>query len=83
MAKRAVCSKKSISFKTKRGKTISFTGRPGGTVGCGKKARKVTSWMRAVGRAGKACAKKARPGTATNTKCLKSHLSTSHTRAGR
>ena len=78
MARRAVCSKKTIQFKTKRGKTVRFTGRPGGSEGCGKKKRRVTAWMHAVGRAGRACAKKARPGTSTNTRCLKQHLSTSH-----
>ncbi len=75
---RAVCSKKTIAFKTSRGRPVRFTGRPGGSAGCGKKKRRVTSWMHAVGKAGKACAKKARPGTTTNARCLKSHLSASH-----
>lgn len=75
---RPVCSKKTIQFKTKRGRVIRFTGRPGGSEGCGKKKRRVTAWMHAVGRAGRTCAKKARPGTATNARCLKSILHAAH-----
>lgn len=72
---RPVCSKKNIRFKTRRGKTIAFTGRPGGSAGCGKKPRRKTAWMKEVGRVGRMCAKKAgRPGTARNAACLRNSL---------
>lgn len=68
----AVCSKKQIKFRTRRGKTISFTGRPGGTAQCGKKARKKSAWSRKFGQIGRACAKVGKPGTARNISCLRS-----------
>ena len=30
-----ICTQKKITFKTKRGKTITFTGRPSGSAVCG------------------------------------------------
>lgn len=79
MAKRIKsCAPKNIRFKTKRGRTISFTGRSGGQIKnggkCSNKARRKTAWMRTVGKAGKACARLARPGTGKNVACLKSKL---------
>jgi hypothetical protein len=73
MAKKA-CSKKTISFKTKRGRDVRFTGRPGGSDGCGKIRRKVSSWARSVGKVGKRCAKQGRPGTARNAACLRAGI---------
>lgn len=71
---RKVCSTKKIRFKTRRGRSVEFTGRPGGSAGCGKKRRKVSSWQRAVGRIGKACARQGRPGTARNASCLRTKV---------
>ncbi len=40
MAKKVVCGKKTIRFKTKRGRTVSFTGNPcGATPGTTAKRR--------------------------------------------
>lgn len=70
-----VCSKKNIRFKTRRGRPVEFTGRPGGSAGCGKIRRKVSSWARKVGKIGKRCAKTAgRPGTARNAACLRNGI---------
>ena len=79
MAKRIkTCAPKPIRFKTRRGRWVSFTGRSGGQIKnggkCSNKARRKTAWMRTVGKAGKACARKGRPGTRTNTACLKAKL---------
>lgn len=74
----AVCSKKTIRFKTRRGKTVSFTGRPGGDSknggACPHKARKRTPQMRAIAAAGRACKKAGRPGTAKNIACIRKHF---------
>ncbi len=73
MAKKA-CSKRTIQFKTKRGRVIKFTGRPGGSDECGKVRRKVSPWARAVGKIGKRCAKSGRPGSARNAACLRAGI---------
>lgn len=65
------CSVKQIKFKTKRGKTVTFKGRPGGSASCGKKKRKVSSWSRTFGKIGKACSKVGKPGTSKNVACLR------------
>lgn len=74
----AGCTISTIKFKTKRGRPVSFRGRPGGQEKnggtCGNKKRKVTPHMRAVGRAGKACAKVGKPGSSRNAACLRKKL---------
>ena len=70
------CSPSRISFRTKRGKTVSFVGRGGGDKKhggkCAHKARKRTPQMRAIAAAGRACARVGRPGTKRNISCLRS-----------
>lgn len=72
------CTPQTISFRTKRGKTVSFKGRSAGQQKaggkCSNKKRRVTAWMRQIGRAGKACSKVAKPGTARNVSCIKGKL---------
>lgn len=71
----AGCSVSLIRFKTKRKKQVSFRGRAGGQKknggDCENKKRKVTAHMRAIGKAGKACAKVGKPGSARNAACLR------------
>lgn len=66
------CAVKQIKFKTRRGKTITFKGREGGSAGCGKKKRRVSGWSRTFGKIGRACAKVGKPGSARNVSCLRS-----------
>jgi hypothetical protein len=70
------CSPIRISFRTKRGKAVSFTGRGGGDKKhggkCAHKARPRTPQMRLIAAAGRACARVAKPGTKRNIACLKS-----------
>lgn len=69
------CAPSRISFRTKRGKTVSFTGRPGGDKSnggkCVHKRRPRTPQMRLIAAAGRACAKLGRPGTKRNISCLR------------
>ena len=63
MAKRAAgCTRKRITFKTKRGKTISFTGRQGQS--CGPRPKPKTGHLRAykgyMASAARACKGKSR-----------------------
>lgn len=75
MAKSKGCGTKRIRFKTRRGRVIEFTGRPGGQDACGKKRRKISAWAHKVGKIGKACARTAgRPGTARNAACLRTKI---------
>jgi hypothetical protein len=69
------CAPTAIRFKTKRGKTVSFTGRPGGDSKhggkCAHKRRPRTPQMRAIAAAGRACARVGKPGTKRNIACLR------------
>ncbi len=75
MAKSKGCSVQTISFKKKRGGKVVFKGRPGGQKKhggvCENKARKRTPQMSAIARAGRACKKSGRPGTAKNIACVR------------
>lgn len=53
-------------FKTRRGRLVEFklTGR----------GHRVNAWNRKFGKAGKACARVAKPGTARNANCVKQKL---------
>ena len=70
------CAPTAIRFRTKRGKVVTFRGRPGGDSKhggkCVHKKRRVTPQMRAIAAAGRACARVAKPGTKRNISCLKS-----------
>lgn len=70
------CAPTRVSFRTKRGKVVSFTGRPGGDKAhggkCVHKRRPRTPQMRLIAAAGRACARVAKPGTKRNISCLKS-----------
>ncbi|MBP6479842.1 MAG: hypothetical protein KA310_03250 [Pseudomonadales bacterium] len=72
------CAVKQIRIKTRRGKVVTFRGRPGGQKKnggeCSNKKRRITAHMRTVGRAGKKCAKKGRPGSKANAACLRAEL---------
>lgn len=68
------CGTKTVQFKTRRGRTVRFTGRPGGQEKCGRRRRKVSAWAHKVGKIGKACARVGRPGTARNASCLKTKI---------
>lgn len=72
------CTPGIVRFRTKRGKVISFKGRSGGQQKaggtCSNKARRRTAWMRAFGKAGRACARKHKPGTKSMGACVKAAL---------
>ena len=55
-----------VRFKTRRGRKVEFklTGR----------GHRVNAWNHKFGKAGKACARVAKPGTARNASCVKAKL---------
>lgn len=81
MAKKSKgCGVQSIRFKTKRGKVVSFRGRPGGQKkndgDCENKARRFSSEARAMQRAVRVAAKKCKGpvGGAKRTACTRQIL---------
>lgn len=77
MAKKS-CAKTRISFKTKRGKTVSFTGRKGGDSAyggsCPAKRKPVSKWAHLVGNAGRACSGMGKVGSPRRSACLKQQI---------
>jgi hypothetical protein len=72
------CSPTTIRFKTKRGKTVQFKGRPGGDAKHGGKCshhkRRRTPQMNAIAKAGRACKHQGRPGTKKNIACIRAQF---------
>lgn len=56
-----------VSFKTKRGRRVSFTANTG-------RRRRVTPQMRLIGRAGKACKGEGKIGSRQRTSCLREFI---------
>lgn len=69
----ANCTRKTIRFRTKRGKTISFTGRTG--AGCGPRRKPSTGHLRLYKGifkdASKSCQRRYKPFTKSFGRCMK------------